>query len=89
VPDDVLTARRNAPVWATYVLVAAGVLLLLAGAAYWFVPSQSLPTFVPGYKADSLRHHHGHALLLVALAANALLGAWQTTGYRCPRPADS
>lgn len=87
-PDDVLTARRNAPVWATYVLVAAGVLLLVAAGMYWFVPSQTLPTFVPGYKVDSLRHHHGHALILVALAANAFLGAWQTTGYRCPRPAD-
>ena len=82
-------ARRNAPVWATWLLVIIGLLLLTVAGVYFTVPAKSLPSFFPGYRAAVSRHHNGHAILLTGLAVVAFVGAWQTTGYRVPRPTDT
>ena len=78
--------RRAAPEWVTWVLIVLGVALAVVAVMYAFVPSHSLPEWVPGHKAGSSRLHHGHALLLAGMAAIVLVGAWQSTWWRVTRP---
>ena len=78
--------RRAAPEWVTWLLVALGVVLATVAVTYAVVPSRSLPTWVPGYRAGSSRLHHGHALLLAGMAAVAFVAAWQSTWWRVPKP---
>ena len=53
-----------------------GVLFLAIAAMYWFVPASGLPSFIPGFKADSAQIHVKHAIgsLVIALALFAF--AW-------------
>ena len=77
-----LAAERNAPVWATALLVAAGIVLLVIAIVYFAEPAKSLPSFFPGHDASATRHHtkHGIAALVASLACFAV--AWITTGTR-------
>jgi hypothetical protein len=78
--------RRAAPEWVTWTLVGLGAVLALIALTYAFVPSRSLPVWVPGHKSGSARLHHGHALLLIGMAAVSFVGAWQSTWWRVPKP---
>lgn len=78
--------RRAAPRWVTWALVLLGTALAAAAVTYAFVPSHSLPPWVPGYRVGSSRLHHGHALLLAGMAAVVFVGAWQSTWWRVSKP---
>ena len=58
------------------VATVAGVVLIGLGIYYWVEPADSLPSWLPGYAADSGHHHvkHGLAAFLVGLAC--LVFAW-------------
>ena len=63
----------------TFLLAVACVII---GAMYYVLPGGSLPTFMPGYAADSTRIHtlHGFAALIGAVVF--LLIGLSTTPYR-------
>ena len=53
-----------------------GVVCLVIAVVYWLVPASSLPSFMPGFAADSDQVHvkHGLGALVVALILFAF--AW-------------
>jgi hypothetical protein len=61
-----------------------GVLFLAIAAMYWFVPAGGLPSFFPGFKADSAHIAVKHAIgsLIIALVLFAL--AWLQGRRRVP-----
>ena len=69
----------------TLVLLLA-VACLIIGAMYYALPGGSLPTFMPGYAADSTRIHMLHGFAAVTGAVVFLLIGLSTTPYhRQPR----
>lgn len=59
---------------------------LIIGAMYYALPGGSLPTFMPGYAADSTRIHMLHGFAAVTGAVVFLLIGLSTTPYhRQPR----
>ncbi|SRR5271165_1681483 len=61
-----------------------GVLFLAIAAMYWFVPVGGLPSFFPGFKADSAHIAVKHAIgsLIIALVLFAF--AWLQSRRRAP-----
>jgi hypothetical protein len=80
------TVQRNAPVWATVLLVIAAVVLVVIGVVYFAEPAHSLPAFFPGHVSATAKeagHHHAkHGLAAIVLAILCLGGAWISTGTR-------
>jgi amino acid permease len=62
------------------------VVCVVVGAMYYALPGGSLPTFMPGYAADSTRIHmlHGFAAVIGAVAF-LLIGLSTTPCRRRPR----
>jgi hypothetical protein len=62
------------------------VVCVVVGAMYYALPGGSLPTFMPGYAADSTRIHmlHGFAAVIGAVAF-LLIGLSATPYLRRPR----
>ena len=60
------------------------VVCVLVGAMYYVLPGGSLPTFMPGYAADSTRIHMLHGFAAVTGAVVFLLIGLSTTPYRRP-----
>jgi len=71
---------RNAPVWVTAVLIAAGLLCLAIAVVYFVRPASQLPSFFPGHDLTLKRHHTTHGIGMLVLAALCWVGAWFTTG---------
>jgi amino acid permease len=55
---------------------------VFVGAMYYLLPGGSLPTFMPGYAADSTRIHMLHGFAAVTGAVVFLLIGLSTTPYR-------
>ncbi len=70
----------------TVVLLAAAVVFVAGGIVYFTKTAADLPSFFPGHKVGSTRHHIKHGLAMIAVAVVALIGAWLTTGAE-PQPA--
>jgi amino acid permease len=64
----------------TFVFLAA-VVCVVVGAMYCALPGGSLPTFMPGYAADSTRIHVLHGFAAVIGAVVFLLIGLSTTPY--------
>ena len=62
------------------IAVVLGLVLLGLAAAYWSLPAQSLPSFLPGYEAHSSARHVKHGLGAFALAFFCFMIAWFQTG---------
>jgi amino acid permease len=58
------------------------VVCVVVGAMYYALPGGSLPTFMPGYAADSTRIHMLHGFAAVIGAVAFLLIGLSTTPYR-------
>ena len=62
------------------------VVCVVVGAMYYALPGGSLPTFMPGYAADSTRIHMLHGFAAITGAVVFLLIGLSTTPYhREPR----
>src|ERR1700692_4179523 len=62
------------------------VVCVIVGAMYYVLPGGSLPTFLPGYAADSTRIHMLHGFAAITGAVVFLLIGLSTTPYhRHPR----
>jgi hypothetical protein len=62
------------------------VVCVIVGAMYYLLPGGSLPTFMPGYAADSTHIHMLHGFAAVTGAVVFLLIGLSTTPYhRQPR----
>jgi amino acid permease len=58
------------------------VVCVVVGVMYCALPGGSLPTFMPGYAADSTRIHMLHGFAAVTAAVVFLLIGLSTTPYR-------
>ena len=76
---------RNAPVWVTVALIAAGVICVAVAVEYFARPASQLPSFFPGHDVTLTRHHITHGVGMLVLAALCWVGAWFTTGSRTSR----
>jgi amino acid permease len=66
------------------------VVCVIVGAMYYALPGGALPTFMPGYAADSTRIHMLHGFAAVTGAVVFLLIGLSTTPYhRQPRSPES
>jgi len=66
------------------------IVCVIVGAMYYVLPGGSLPTFVPGYAADSTRIHMLHGFAAVTGAVVFLLIGLSTMPYhRQPRSPNS
>jgi cell division protein FtsN len=79
---DISRSNRNAPLWATVVLVVIGVLLALVAGLYFADTANNLPSFLPGHQAGSARHHTKHGIAAAIVAVLAFAGAWMSGGRR-------
>lgn len=79
--SDVRPAR-NAPVWATILLVLIAVLLAAIAVIYFAEPAGKLPAFFPGHEAGSVHHHTKHGIAAAIVAVAALAGAWLSSGTK-------
>jgi hypothetical protein len=73
---------RNAPPWVTWLLIAVGVLCVIAAAVYLTKPASQLPSFFPGHDAAVHGKHFKHGLAMIGLAVVCGAAAWFTTGAR-------
>ena len=60
------------------------VVCVIVAAMYYVLPGGSLPTFLPGYAADSTRIHVLHGFAAIAGAVVFLLIGLSTTPYHRP-----
>jgi hypothetical protein len=63
----------------TWVLIAVGVVFIVAAFVYFTTTATNLPGFFPGHQAGSTKTHTKHGLVMLGLAAMAFIGAWFTT----------
>jgi amino acid permease len=77
-----VSGERNAPVWVTWLLVLAAVVLVVIGIVYFVEPAKSLPSFFPGHDAAVTRHHVKHGIAAVVVAGICLAIAWISSGTR-------
>ena len=77
-----MSGERNAPVWVTWLLVLAALVLVVIGIVYFAEPAKSLPSFFPGHDAAITRHHVKHGIAAIVVAAIALALAWISSGTR-------
>jgi hypothetical protein len=52
------------------------IICVIAAVAYFVVPAGSLPTFMPGYVADSTHIHTKHAAIAAVAAIVLVLIGW-------------
>ncbi len=76
-----MRTERRPLIWLAAVI---GLALIALAIVYWAEPAGSLPSWIPGHKSGSGRHHvkHGIASFLVGLAL--LVYAWFQTGATRP-----
>ncbi|MDT4891395.1 MAG: hypothetical protein QOE97_430 [Pseudonocardiales bacterium] len=79
---DISRSDRNAPLWATVVLVIIGVLLAIVAGLYFADTASNLPAFLPGHQAGSAHHHTKHGIAAAIVAVLAFAGAWMSGGRR-------
>jgi hypothetical protein len=53
-----------------------GIICVIAAVAYFLVPAGSLPTFMPGYVADSGHIHAKHGTIAIVAAVVLFLIGW-------------
>jgi hypothetical protein len=63
------------------ILIALGLILLVAAGVYFFVPADQLPTFLPGHEAGLTRVHAKHGIV-AAIAGVVLVAAGWWMGRR-------
>jgi len=70
------------PTALTWILVAVGVLMLIAAVVYFTQPADALPSFFPGADATKTTKHMKHGIAAAGLGAVLFVGAWMTTGSK-------
>jgi len=70
------------PTALTWILVAVGVLMLIAAVVYFTQPADALPSFFPGADATDPDKHIKHGIAAAGLGAVLFVGAWMTTGSK-------
>ena len=75
-------STRNAPVWATILLVLIAIVLAVIAVIYFTEPASKLPAFFPGHAAGSDHHHTKHGIAAAIVAVAALAGAWLSSGTK-------
>lgn len=73
---------RNAPLWATALLVLVGLVLLVVAVVYFTDTAANLPSFFPGHQAGSPHHHTKHGIAAAIVALLAFIGAWMSAGQK-------
>jgi hypothetical protein len=58
------------------ILILLGIILIVVGAVYLFVPADSLPAFMPGHEAGLLRPRMKHGLAAGAVGIVLLAVGW-------------
>jgi hypothetical protein len=58
------------------IAIILGLVCLAAAIAYWLVPAESLPSFMPGFEASSSRVHVKHGLAAGVAAVVLFAIAW-------------
>ena len=71
---------RYAPPWATWLLVAAGVVCVAIAVVYFARPASQLPSFFPGHDVTLSRHHTTHGIGMICVALVCWPAAWLSTG---------
>mgnify|MGYP001792868108 CR=1 FL=1 len=69
----------------TALLLVVAAACIVVALVYFSKTADGLPSFFPGHKAGSTRHHTKHGIAFIGLAALALVGAWFTTAPPKPR----
>jgi hypothetical protein len=77
-----MAGERNAPVWVTWLLILAAIVLVVIGIVYFVEPAKSLPSFFPGHDKALTRHHDKHGIAAIVVAVIALAVAWISSGTR-------
>jgi amino acid permease len=76
------SSARNAPAWASALLVLIGLILIVVAVVYFVEPADKLPAFFPGHSAHEARKHVKHAIAALVVALIAFAGAWFGTGRK-------
>ena len=63
----------------TAACLGVAVVCVVVALVYFAKTADALPTFFPGHKTGSTRHHIKHGIAFIGLAVLALVGAWFTT----------
>jgi len=58
------------------IAIILGLAFLAVAVAYFAVPAGSLPSFLPGYEADSTHVHIKHGVASLVIAAVLFVVAW-------------
>jgi len=58
------------------IAIILGLVFLAVAIAYFAVPAGSLPSFLPGYEADSTHVHIKHGVASLVIAAVLFVVAW-------------
>jgi hypothetical protein len=75
---NIIDGRKNPMKMLAFLLA---VVCVVVGVMYYVLPGGSLPTFMPGYAADSTRIHMLHGFAAVTSAVVFLLIGLSTTPY--------
>ena len=71
---------RYAPAWATWLLVAAGIVCVGIAVVYFARPASQLPSFFPGHDPALSRHHTTHGIGMIVVGLVCWAAAWLSTG---------
>jgi amino acid permease len=58
------------------IAIILGLVFLAVAIAYFVIPAESLPSFLPGFEADSTHVHVKHGLASLVIAAVLFVVAW-------------